>query len=307
MIGDHAFRRRAIEATYKAEDVESPLDLYFFRPIGYVLALFFARLRFTPSMVSFLGASVGVAAGHLYYYADLRLNMVGMSLHFLANALDNADGQLARLTNRGSLLGAIADGFADYVVFLSVYLHLGLRYGAEGWSRAIWLLVAAAGISHAFQSLAIDHLRNAYLQFVDGKNNADANSPETVRAAYQMTTWREFWRKAGLRNYLSYTRRQESIAPNLLRLRLALRGATPLWLRAEYRAQCRPLVKWCNGLAANPRILLLLVFLLAGQPVWYLVAETTILNLLLIFVLFRHDRIFRSLLARLERTPEPAV
>jgi phosphatidylglycerophosphate synthase len=181
-----------VESTYKARDVESALDIYFYRPIGYALARFFATLRFTPSMVSLLGAAIGITAGHLYFYRDLRLNILGMFLHVFTNALDNADGQLARLTNRGSLNGAIMDGFADYLVFASVYLHLSLRYMAEGGSVAIWLLTVAAGMSHAVQSMMIDHYRNAYLQFVLGKRSADANSSEAVQAGVRRGQLAEF-------------------------------------------------------------------------------------------------------------------
>jgi len=289
-----------VESTYKARDVEGVLDIYFYRPIGYRLALVFAQLRFTPSMVSLLGASIGIAAGHLYFYRDLRLNALGMCLHIFTNALDNADGQLARLTNRGSLHGAIVDGFADYVVFLSVYVHLCFRYMAEGGSAAVWLLALAAGMSHAVQSMVIDYYRYGYLQFVAGKRSADANASETVRAADEATSWSDFLKKLGLRNYLNYTRQQEALAPNLLRLRLATGTAIPEWLRDAYRAACKPLVKWCNCLATNPRMLLLFAFLLLGQPVWYLVVELTIMNVLLAYVLFRHDAVFRSLLARLQ-------
>ena len=289
-----------VESTYKARDVEGVLDIYFYRPIGYALALFFAKLRFTPSMVSLLGGSIGVLAGHLYYYSDLRLNLIGMALHVFTNALDNADGQLARLTNRGSLQGAIMDGFADYIVFLSVYLHLCLRYMAEGGSAVVWLFAIGAGISHALQSMMIDYYRYGYLQFVAGKRSADANASETVRAAYEPVSWRDFFKKLGLWNYLSYTRQQEMLAPNLLRLRLATRDAIPEWLTLAYRSDCKPLVKWCNCLATNPRMLLLFAFLLLGQPVWYFVVELTILNVLLVYLLLQHDVIFRSLLARLE-------
>jgi phosphatidylglycerophosphate synthase len=292
----------SVESTYKARDVEGVLDIYFYRPVGYRLALLFAKLRFTPSMVSLLGASTGMFAGHLYCYSDLRVNFVGMALHVLTNALDNADGQLARLTNRGSLTGAIVDGIADYVVFLSVYVHLALRYIAEGGSAAIWLLVVAAGVSHALQSMTIDYFRNAYLQFVAGKRSADANSSEAVRAAYESISWRSFWKKLATRNYLNYTRQQELLAPNLLRLRLATSGAIPEWVTHAFRDRCRPLVKWCNCLATNPRMLLLFAFLLIGQPVWYLVAEITLLNAVFVFVLVRHERVFRSLLARLQET-----
>jgi phosphatidylglycerophosphate synthase len=288
----------SVESTYKARDVESVLDVYFYRPIGYRLALSFAKLRFTPSMVSLLGAAVGILAGHLYFYRDLAVNSVGMLLHVFTNALDNADGQLARLTNRGSLHGAIMDGFADYVVFLSVYVHLSLRYIAEGGSWLIWLLALAAGASHAVQSMMIDHYRNAYMQFVAGKRSADANSSATVGAEYERTTWREFFKKLGLRSYLNYARQQEMLAPSLLKLRLRTRDNMPGWLPNEFREDCLPLVKWCNALATNPRMFLIFAVLLLGQPVWYFVFEVTLLNAILGYVMLRHEIIFRSFLAR---------
>jgi phosphatidylglycerophosphate synthase len=288
-----------VESTYKARDVEGVLDIYFYRPIGFQLARLFALLRFTPSMVSLLGAATGAVAGHLYFYRDLRLNLSGIALHIFTNALDNADGQLARLTNRGSLHGAIVDGFADYIVFLSIYVHLSLRYIASGGSAAIWLLALAAALSHAAQSMMIDFYRNAYLQFVAGKRSADANSSETVGAQYAATGWRTPLRKLGLRNYLNYTRQQEALAPSLLRLRLAAPRADQQWLAREFREDCRPLVKWCNSLATNPRMLLLFVFLLVGQPVWYFVVEVSACNVLLVYVMWRHDTVFKSLLARI--------
>lgn len=292
-----------VAATYKARDVEGFLDIYFYRPLGYVLARLFAVLRFTPSMVSLLGASIGLVAGHLYYYADLRLNLLGMALHVLTNTLDNADGQLARLTKRGSLGGAIMDGFADYIVFLGIYVHLALRFLAEGGTAAVWLLVLAAGLSHAVQSMMIDHYRNAYLQFVAGKQSADANSSDAVRAAYEAASWRDIWKKLGLRNYLNYTRQQEALAPALLKLRLAVSGGrAPSWFAAEFRARCFGLVKWCNLLATNARMLILFACLLLGRPIWYLVIELTALNLLLLFVLVRHGRIFCTLVEMVTAT-----
>ena len=287
-----------VEASYKARDVEGALDIYFYRPIGYQLARFFAALGWTPTMVSLLGATIGVLAGHLYFYRDLRLNICGMVLHVFTNALDNADGQLARLTNRGSLNGAIMDGFADYLVFASVYVHLSLRYVAEGGSPAIWFVTIAAGMSHAVQSMMIDHYRNAYLQFVAGKRSADANSSDTVRAAYEAASWREFWKKLGLRNYLNYARQQEVLAPSLLKLRLAVSASAPSWLASEFRARCLPLVPWCNCLATNPRMLILFALLLIGHPIWYFAVELTVLNLLLLFLLRRHETIFRDLYQR---------
>src|SRR5215467_8710711 len=129
--------RLGVEATYKAPEVEGVLDLYFYRPIGFWLAQFFARLKMTPAAVSLLAGVFGVVAGHLYFYRNLSINIAGMVLHVCANTLDNADGQLARLTGRQSREGRIIDSLADHLVFLSVYLHLTLRCLVEGFSPAI--------------------------------------------------------------------------------------------------------------------------------------------------------------------------
>ena len=77
-----------VKATYKAREVEGVLDLYFYRPVGFWLAEFFAQLKMTPAAVTLLAGVCGVIAGHLYYYRDLRINMVGMVLHVCSNALD---------------------------------------------------------------------------------------------------------------------------------------------------------------------------------------------------------------------------
>src|SRR5438105_6007851 len=146
--------RSRVEATYKAREVEGILDLYFYRPIGLRLAQFFERLKMAPADVTFFASLFGVIAGHLYYYRDLRINIVGMAFQVCANALDNADGQLARLTHRKSREGRIIDSIADHLGFVSIYVHLTLRYLAEGSSPAIWLLALAAVISPAVQGAA---------------------------------------------------------------------------------------------------------------------------------------------------------
>ena len=149
------------------------------------------------------------------------------------------------------------------------------------------------------QSMMMDHFRNAYLQYVAGKKSADANSSAAVREAFERAGWDHFWKKFGLRWYLNYTRQQELLAPALLRLRLAAEAGCDDDWREAYRRLCFPLIKWCNLLATTPRMLLLFTFLLLGQPVWYFVVEVTLLNLLFLYLMLRHESIFRSLRARL--------
>jgi phosphatidylglycerophosphate synthase len=287
--------RSRVEQTYKARDVEGWLDLQFYRPIGFQLARLFARLRFTPSAVSILGGGIGIIAGHFYYYPDVRLNLIGMGLQVVANAFDNADGQLARLTNQGSLHGAMVDGFFDHLVFLSIYLHLVLRYLNEGGSSAIWLLAVAAGGSHALQSMIADYYREGYLYFVAGKSRTGLEAARQDLAAIDR---REIVRRLSTRSYINYVRRQETLMPKLRDLRARFADSIPEWLRREYREMCHPLLKWQRLLATNSRMFLLFVFLLLGHPYWFFWSEVTLLNALLILLILRHDGIYQRLLVR---------
>ena len=283
----------AIAATYKAREVEGFLDLHFYRKIGYRLALLFAKLRMTPAQVTWCGAALGIAAGHLYFYRDLKLNLLGMVLHVFSNAFDNADGQLARLTKKGSRSGRALDGLADNLVFVSVYAHLCLRYANGGGSRLVWLLALAAGASHSIQSAAADYFRNAWLYFAEGKTRAELDSAAALQAEFDRLGWRNQPReKFLLRLYLNYTRQQEWIVPCLGELKRA--GVEKA---GAYCERARPLIKWTNLLATNPRMILLFALLLLGQPVYYFWVELTFFNLVLAWLLLKENAICRGLLA----------
>jgi hypothetical protein len=293
--------RSGVEATYKAREVEGVLDLYFYRPIGFWLARFFARLKMTPATVSLLVGLFGVIAGHLYYYRALSINIAGMVLQICANTLDNADGQLARLTLRESREGRIIDSIADHLGFVSVYLHLTLRYLFEGSSPAICLLALAAGISHALQGAAADYYRSTYLYFVTKGTRTGVDSSSGLRSDYQKLTWRRTpWQKLLLALYLNFTRQQEMLAPRLKTLRNVVgqlfHGEIPDWLRTRYRNLARPMLKWWGLLMTNTRMLVLFALLFISQPVYYFWFELIPLNLLFVYLVFRQENVAESLL-----------
>jgi phosphatidylserine synthase len=293
--------RSGIEATYKARDVEGSLDLYFYRPLGFWLAQLFAQLKMTPAAVSCLAGAFGIIAGHLYYYRNLGINVAGMVLHVCANAFDNADGQLARLTHRESREGRIIDSLADHLVFVSVYLHLTLRCLFEGSSPAIFLLAFAAGISHALQGAAADYYRSTYLYFVGTGVRTRIDSSSGLRSDYRRLSWRHTPRqKLLLALYLNFTRQQEMLAPRLKTLRDVVsrlfHGEIPERLTTRYQNLARPTLKWWRLLMTNIRMLILFALLFVGQPVYYFWFELIPLNLLFVYLLFRQERMAESVL-----------
>jgi hypothetical protein len=289
-----------VEATYKAREVEGLLDLYFYRPIGLRLAEFFEQLKMTPAAVTLLGCICGVVAGHLYYYRDLRINIVGMVLHVCANAFDNADGQLARLTQRETRKGRIIDSVADHLVFASIYVHLALRCFFEDPSPAIWVLALAAGISHALQGAAADYYRSTYLCFVATGARTGLDSTRGIRSEYQTSSWNQRpWDKFLLALYLNFTRQQEMLAPRLKKLRDAaselFQGQIPGWLQARYRNLAGPMLKWWGLLMTNTRMLVLFALLLIGQPIYFFWFELIPLNLLFVYLIFREESMAESM------------
>ena len=288
-----------IAATYKAREVEGALDVYFYRPLGFRLAEFFAHLKVTPAGVSLLAGLCGVMAGHLYFYRNLAINVAGMVLHVCANALDNADGQLARLTHQESRKGRIIDSVADHLGFASIYIHLTLRCAFAGTSPAIWLLALAAAISHALQGAAADYYRNAFLYFTGGART-ETDSSSALRCDYRKLSWRQrTWDKLLIALYLNFTLQQEMLAPRLKKLsetaNAAFHGRIPVWLEKRYRNVAGQTLTWWRLLMTNTRMLVLFLLLFLGQPVYYFWFELIPLNVLFVYLIARQEKMAESL------------
>lgn len=300
-----------VEATYKAREVEGVLDLFFYRKVGFQLARLCAALKLTPVTVTVLGGICGIFAGHLYFYRDLRTNVVGMFLHILANLLDNADGQLARLLNQKSRSGRVIDSVFDHLIFLSIYVHLGLRCLFAGASPAIALLVLAAGLSHGVQGAAADYFRNAYLYFVKGRARADWDSTAILREEYRQIRWgTEAWQKLKLALYMNFTWQQEVLSPGLRELRSLFEAEfpsdMPQTLREHYRQKAGPMLPWWGLLMTNTRMFFLFLFLILDRPAWFFWLELTVFNLLLLVLIVRQENMSRSLVADMTH-PQPVI
>jgi hypothetical protein len=234
-----------------------------------------------------------------------------MVLHVCANTLDNADGQLARLTRRESREGRIIDSISDHLVFVSVYFHLTLRYLFEGSSPAICVLALTAGISHALQGAAADFYRSTYLYFVTVGARSGVDSSSRLRSDYRKLAWRQTpWQKLLLALYLNFTRQQEMLAPRLKTLRdvagRLFHSEIPGWFRTRYRNLACPMLKWWGLLMTNIRMLVLFALLFIGQPVYYFWFELIPLNLLFVYLVFREENMAESMLKVVESAQNSA-
>ena len=290
-----------IKSTYKSEDTEEILDKLFYRPIGYWMAVVSKAMGLTPNAVTFISIIFGVTAGHLFFYNDVKINLIGVFLLITAEAMDAADGQLARMTNIHSRYGKIFDGVAGNLMFGSIYFHMTARFIVEGGTPWIVAIAVISALSHSFQSAMSEYYRNFYLFFTTGKNIGGIDELEDVQKTYATLSWsRDIVKKGMLRLYINYTVQQKALAKSILKLYkyvvYDLKGVVPDKLMLEYRKLNKPMIKYGSILTTNTRMGVLFITIFYANILYYFLFELVVLNLLLVFFTFKEEKISAYLL-----------
>lgn len=303
--------KQEYQSTLKSMDTEEHIDLYFYRPIGYAWARLARKLGIKPNAITIASIFLGVGAGVCFYYNNLWINILGMLLLIWADSFDSADGQLARMTGQYSRIGRILDGVSGDLWFAAIYVAICLRenatsefFMAHQW--VIWVVAVCTGLCHATQAAMADYYRQFHLYFLKGESGSELETASDLRAKYDTLSWgKDFFRKLVMAFYLNYTEGQERRTPAMQRLRRVLRekfhGHVPESFRNEFRALSLPLMKYTNILSFNWRTIALFVALLVKMPWLYFAFELTVLNVLLVYMMMRHEKICRTLTHELEQ------
>jgi len=149
---------------FKAFEIEEPADIYFFRPLGFIVARSAAVLGVTPIQLTIFSVLIGITGGALLY--DERLGLFGFALLIIYSIFDSADGQLARLTARVTELGRVLDGVGGYVTHAAIYISISAGLLQRGESGAIIILAAMAAIANSVQAQMYDYHRHHYAMIV---------------------------------------------------------------------------------------------------------------------------------------------
>lgn len=153
-----------------------------------------------------------------------------------------------------------------------------------------------------------DYYRQFHLYFLKGEEGSELDSAAQLERQLSESgvTWQNhFWKRLTMGIYLSYTRQQEATSPAMQALREELRhrfpsGNIPQSFRDDFRRESLPLMKYTNILSFNWRTITLFTTLFIGQPWLYFVAELTIFNAILIYMIMRHERLCRRLTLKLQ-------
>ena len=308
---DAGTKKVSYRDTLKSMDTEEHIDLAFYRPIGYAWACLARKLGVTPNAITIASIFLGIGAGVAFYFNNIWINVLGMVLLVWANSFDSADGQLARMTKQYSRLGRILDGMAGDIWFATIYVAICLRenvtsdfFSHHHW--VIWVMAVVTGICHAKQAAMADYYRQFHLYFLKGEDGSELEQADTLKQRLAGLTWsKNFWQKLVLTFYTNYTVNQEATTPAMQRFRRKLRqhypdGRINPALRNAFRMDSLPLMKYTNILSFNWRCIALFVSLFAQMPWLYFAFELVVLNLLLVYMVKRHERICRKFTKAIE-------
>jgi phosphatidylglycerophosphate synthase len=309
--------RREFARMTKPREIEGVLDTYLIRPTGFLFVQLFRNTPVTPNMVSLASmvAGVGIGLAFVLWPADPRGAWLACALMLLHSGLDAADGQLARVTGKGSPLGRFVDGLCDNVTFIAIYVSLVLSYrGPHPW--LILPMAALAGASHSTHCALVEFERMLFLNFVLGTHSTIDEQPEVHRRALAGPL---AWHKRFLfRLALNYSVQQRTFlrsSDHLERLWQEVMARRPdlrPWFAERYRqATTRRLRVWpLLGPNSHKLALIVVGFVAAYRPsplgmLPYLLYDLVVLNLVMAALIVAQARIDRRLAAALAAADAP--
>ncbi|MDE6235261.1 MAG: CDP-alcohol phosphatidyltransferase family protein [Muribaculaceae bacterium] len=299
--------RAEYRSSLKSMDTEETFDLIFYRPLGFLWAKIARRLGVTPNVITIASIFLGIGAGVAFYFNNIWINILGVILLVWADSFDSADGQLARMTKQYSRIGRILDGLSGDIWFFCIYVAICLRenvtsdfFSVHHW--VIWVAAIVTGIFHAIQAAMADYYRQFHLYFVKGEKGSELESAANLWDKFHSLSWKKnFWQKLVLAFYTNYTVGQEKRTPAMQRLRRALEAAyhgnVPQAFRQKFREGSKGLMKYTNILSFNTRTFALFAAILIFRMPWlYFAFELTVLNGVLIYMMWRHERLCKKAL-----------
>lgn len=122
-------------------------NVYVARPAAAPLVWFFAnKTKITPNQVTFMGATIFLGVIAALVCVPGAWGVVGAALCLeLAYLFDCADGQLARITGKSSMVGAYLDFLIDEFKALGLVAAFSVRMWRESGGEPAWLIIGVLG------------------------------------------------------------------------------------------------------------------------------------------------------------------
>ena len=172
--------------TLKMVEVEEYFDLFFYRPLAFLLVKIVYHTNITPNQITLTAIAFGITSGCLYALGTPFYFSLGALFFALYNIIDCSDGMLARLKKNGTNAGRIVDGLADYISTAAVFIGIGIGFADHQSNPGYWwMLLVVTAVSNIIQSALVDYYRNRFLDYVLQRKSTFEEGLQAFREEYE--------------------------------------------------------------------------------------------------------------------------
>jgi phosphatidylglycerophosphate synthase len=284
----------------RVPELQDALNRLVYHPLAARLARLLQPTCISPNAVSVAGVLLVWGAAWAYTQIGWPQGVViGLLLHMLWHVTDGADGDLARLTGRSSPTGELVDGVCDYFAHSVLYIALAAMLDDSlGWWA--WPLAVGAVASHAAQTNHAETQRRSYLWWAYGipwLKHARAEGDEVFRSGNWFTLTFGWMARVYLRGADAMTPYAAQVDA-LAAVAAGDQRRAALVRRLARRASRRSLLLQ-KAVGPNPRTIILGASMALGSPLYFFLAETLLLNLLLALSVRHHNIVGARLVEKL--------
>jgi len=274
-------------SSLKNVHAEEFLDIYFYRPIAFVIVKSLYSLPLTPNNYSFMSFASGMIAAAFFYQG---LFAWGAFFFFMFAVLDCCDGMQARMKKNGSEFGRFVDGLVDYVSNGTCYIALGFGVAKvipmTGSIPTIYLVIAA-GVSKALHAIMYDHYLMEYMSYDKGDGGFAQREIEEIREKIRVTEKDPNGSKRRLlilKVYLGFTSLQAGKEERVLK-----------YDSKEYTKKNLRSIQMWGLIGPSWHISFLILAFLFNHPEWLFAYAIIFGNIWMVFMLVFQQRINQSL------------
>ena len=266
---------------------EELLDVYFYRPIAFVIVKTFYQLPLTPNHYSFASFVSGISAAYFFARGNFPL---GAFFFFLFAVLDCCDGMQARMKKNGSEFGRFIDGLVDYTCNIACYIGLGIGVNKVMPMTGMiptWYLVIGAGLSKALHAIVYDHYLMEYMSYDKGDSGFLEKEIEILKEKIKVTKADPNGSKLRLfmlTTYLGFSRLQTSKEEHVLKFKARD------YVEKNYRA-----IQLWGFIGPAWHIIVLILAFLFGHAEWLFVYAIGLGNIWLLIMLSYQQKIYHGL------------